>query len=76
MLSSEFTLIDNPLENDEHVKGVYLLNRNLYIYGNASWVRFDMRGTKEHHWRTNIDTEEWPVLCKILNININLILME
>lgn len=62
MLSSEFTVIDNPLDNEEAVKGVFLLNHNLYIHGHASWARFDMRGNKEDLWVSNVDTVEWPIL--------------
>lgn len=71
MLSSEFTVVDNPLENEEAVKGVYLLNRNLYIYGHASWVRYDMRGNKEDNWCTAVDTTEWPILCKFSSATLS-----
>lgn len=64
MLSSEFTLIDNPLANEEAVKGVYLLNHNLFIHGNSSWVRFDMRGNKEETFETSMNSTEWPILSK------------
>lgn len=62
MLSSEFTILDNPLSNEEPVKGVYLLNHNLYIYGIASCVRFDMRGNQEDTWTSSVDSLEWPIL--------------
>lgn len=59
MLSSEFVIIDNPLPAEEHVKGVYLLNRQLYVYGTSCWVRFDMRGNQEELVNSGW---EWPIL--------------
>lgn len=44
MLSSEFIVFDNPLEEGENVVGVSLLNYSLFIYGSKNWARFDMRG--------------------------------
>lgn len=64
MLSSEFTIIDNPLLNEEPVRGVWLLNKNLFIHGDSSWVRFDMRGNKEEYFESGMDPTEWPILCR------------
>lgn len=69
MLSSEFVTIENPLPNEENVKGVYLLNRHLFIYGSCSWVRFDMRGNQEEVQSTRMNAEEWPILRKSSNRN-------
>ena len=43
-LISEFIIIDNPLEKDETVQGLCLLDSNLIIYGQFSWVVFNMTG--------------------------------
>ena len=64
MLSSEFVLTDNPLPEDQAVCGIYLLNRNLYIYGTSSWVKFDMRGNREDDFSATVDRTEWQILCK------------
>lgn len=64
MLSSEFVIIDNPLPEGENVCGIFLLNRNLYIYGGSNWVQFDMRGNKEEEFSSTIDRKEWQILCK------------
>lgn len=63
MLSSEFIIIENPLQAEEHVKGVYLLNRQLFVYGTHTWVQFDMRGNQEDTHTTQVDPIEWPILC-------------
>ncbi|KAH0810500.1 hypothetical protein GEV33_012289 [Tenebrio molitor] len=63
MLSSEFVIVDNPLPEGEPVCGIYLLNRNLFIYGIASWVMFDMRGNKEEEFASTLfDPKEWQIL--------------
>lgn len=61
MLSSEFLIIENPLPPDENVKGVYLLNRNLFIYGTNTWVQFDLRGNQEEVFQSKI-AAEWLIL--------------
>lgn len=72
MLSSEFVILENPLPNEENVKGVYLLNRHLFIYGSSSWVRFDMRGNQEDTQNARMNPEEWPILRKSSNSKRNL----
>lgn len=64
MLSSEFTLIDNPLEEQEKVCGVYLLNQSLFIYGRSSWVKDDLRGNLEGKFTNPHDPIVWPILRK------------
>ncbi|KAI5640011.1 NACHT and WD repeat domain-containing protein 2 [Phthorimaea operculella] len=41
MLTSEYITIENPLDE---VRGVYVLNHNMMIYGPRSWVQYSMRG--------------------------------
>ena len=44
-LISEFIVIDNPLkEKNENVQGLCLLDTHLVIYGQYSWVVFNMAG--------------------------------
>nr|XP_022901616.1 uncharacterized protein LOC111414493 [Onthophagus taurus] len=62
MLSSEFTLIDNPLKENEPVRFVYLLNQNLFICGDSMWAKFDMRGNLEEIYHNYNDPKVWPIL--------------
>ncbi|XP_045465419.1 NACHT and WD repeat domain-containing protein 2 [Harmonia axyridis] len=62
MLSSEFIILDNPLEDNENVVGVSLLNYSLFIYGSKNWIRFDMRGQKEGIYTNTVDPNEWTIL--------------
>lgn len=62
MLSSEFIIIDNPLPNKEPVIGAYLLNYNLFIYGTATWTKFDMRGNLQESFDSGENPERWPML--------------
>ncbi|KAK9887312.1 hypothetical protein WA026_021621 [Henosepilachna vigintioctopunctata] len=62
MLSSEFIILDNQLEENEDVVGVRLLNYNLFIYGPKSWARLDMRGNKEENRTSTVDINEWKIL--------------
>ncbi len=43
-LVSEFVIIDSPLEQHETVQGLCILDTNLVIYGQSTWVLFDMAG--------------------------------
>ena len=43
-LISEYVIIDSPLEVDETVQGIYLLDTVLIIYGQRTWSAFDMTG--------------------------------
>ncbi|XP_013168603.1 PREDICTED: NACHT and WD repeat domain-containing protein 2 [Papilio xuthus] len=47
MLTSEYVTIDNPLDEGETVRGVYVLNHHMFIYGPRSWVQYNMRGELE-----------------------------
>lgn len=64
MLSSEFQIIDNPLPDNEAVKGVCLLNQYFVVYGAGDWVGFNMRAEKQDERQSNFDKKEWPILCK------------
>nr|XP_049705722.1 NACHT and WD repeat domain-containing protein 2 [Helicoverpa armigera] len=47
MLTSEYITIDNPLNEGETVRGVFVLNHHMFIYGPHSWVQYSMRGEHE-----------------------------
>ncbi|XP_022837099.1 NACHT and WD repeat domain-containing protein 2 [Spodoptera litura] len=47
MLTSEYITIDNPLGEGETVRGVFVLNHHMFIYGPRSWVQYTMRGEHE-----------------------------
>ncbi|XP_026317171.1 NACHT and WD repeat domain-containing protein 2 [Hyposmocoma kahamanoa] len=57
MLTSEYITIDNPLDEGETVRGVYVLNHNMIIYGPNSWVQYNMRG---EHQETHPAPETTP----------------
>ena len=46
-LVSEFIVIDSPLEDNETVQGICMLDTNLVIYGQTTWVYFDMSGKQQ-----------------------------
>ncbi|KAH1018594.1 hypothetical protein HUJ05_006333 [Dendroctonus ponderosae] len=62
MLSSEFIIFENPLEEGSSVTGVYLLNHNIFIYGVDAWVKFDMRGNREEDFHSPLEKDTWPIL--------------
>ncbi|KAJ8916564.1 hypothetical protein NQ315_000208 [Exocentrus adspersus] len=62
MLSSEFIIVDNPLRDAKPVTGIYLLNYNLFVYGDDQWVKFDMRGNKEEEYSPPTGVGDWPIL--------------
>lgn len=66
MLSSEHVTVDNPLEEGEDVRGVALLNYNMYVYGARRWVRYDMRGNKEEEVVAGAELE-WELLREYPN---------
>ena len=43
-LISEFLILDNPFGKDETVQGLCLLDTHLVIYGQFTWVTFNMSG--------------------------------
>lgn len=61
-LTSEFVTIPNPLPDGEGVCGVYLLNAHLYIYGQASWCRFSLRGVPESSGAATENVTKWKML--------------
>lgn len=36
-LTSEYIILDNPLPQQEPIKGLYLLNTHLFVHGPGSW---------------------------------------
>ncbi|KAJ8954195.1 hypothetical protein NQ318_005790 [Aromia moschata] len=62
MLSSEFVVINNPLPDGKGITGIYLLNYNLFVYGDDGWVKFDMRGNAEEQFFAPLDRTQWPIL--------------
>ena len=54
-LVSEFVIIDSPLKADESVQGICMLDSNLVIYGQSSWVFYDMNGTQVDTFETTRD---------------------
>ncbi|CAB3365460.1 Hypothetical predicted protein [Cloeon dipterum] len=44
MLSSEFVILATPLENDEEIHGVFLLNAHLLVHGSHTWVQYSLQG--------------------------------
>lgn len=47
MLSSEFVVLTAPLEEEEALQGVYLLNAHLLVHGAHTWGQFGLRGQLE-----------------------------
>lgn len=64
MLSSEYQIIENQLPDEQPVKGVYLLNYHLIVYGTGAWAGFNMRAEKQDEHLSSFDKDEWPILCK------------
>ena len=58
-LTSEFQIIENPLSGNDTIKGLILLDTNLIIYGQYSWVLFDTSGKQI---RLNKTTWKTPIL--------------
>ncbi|KAK5645668.1 hypothetical protein RI129_004132 [Pyrocoelia pectoralis] len=61
-LTSEYTVVDNPLPEQDPVVGVDLLTYNLFVYGAKSWVQFDVRGNQQKVFHTPIEDENWHIL--------------
>jgi len=40
MLTNEFQIFENSLEDNENITGLSLLNTHLIVYGHHSWVLF------------------------------------
>ncbi|KAK6631349.1 hypothetical protein RUM44_005875 [Polyplax serrata] len=60
-LTSEFITLDNHLPGDENVCGVYLLNTHLFVYGNTTWCRFNLRGNLEESMRNPEKNDKWKI---------------
>lgn len=65
MLSSEFTIIDNPFNEDEPITGLYLLNKNLFLHTKLRYAYYDMRGTLIEKQEIEDVTDAWELLCKL-----------
>ncbi len=61
-LIGEFHIVDNPLGPGETVVGLNLLDMDLTIYGQYTWVRFDLR--YEVSWlipaQSRVPHYRWP----------------
>lgn len=58
-LVSEFVIIDNPLETNETVASICLLDTALIVYGQTTWVIFDTSGKQLEKRKITI---EKPIL--------------
>ncbi|KAJ9592434.1 hypothetical protein L9F63_015850, partial [Diploptera punctata] len=61
-LTSEYNVMENPLPDEQPIRGVFLLNAHLFVYGPASWCRFNMRGQLDKTFSSPYDPEEWTIL--------------
>ena len=62
-LVSEFVVIDSPLETNENVQGLCILDTTLVIYGQSTWVTFDMSGKQQEKRKVFRDD---PILTIIM----------
>ena len=67
-LVSEFIVIDSPLENNESVQGICMLDTNLVIYGQTTWVYFDMSGKQQE--KKTISRND-PILVIVMETRTN-----
>ena len=67
-LVSEFVVIDSPLEKQESVQGVCLLDKELLIYGQTSWALFDTTGKQLEKKKT---FREDPILAILMESKEN-----
>ena len=67
-LVSEFIVIDSPLEDNESVQGICMLDTNLVIYGQTTWVYFDMSGKQQE--KKKISRKD-PILVIIAETKTN-----
>lgn len=64
MLSSEFSIIENPFDEEESITGLYLLNKNLFLHTKLRYAYYDMRGALIEKQKLEDVTDEWELLCK------------
>ena len=62
-LVSEYVVIDSPLETTENVQGLCILDTTLVIYGQSTWVTFDMSGKQQEKRKV---FREDPILSIIM----------
>ena len=62
-LVSEYLIIDSPLEANESVQGICMFDVSMVIYGQSSWVLFDMSGKQIEKKKT---LREVPILKMIM----------
>ena len=67
-LVSEFIVIDSPLEDNESVQGICMLDTNLVIYGQTTWVYFDMSGKQQE--KKKISRKD-PILVIVMETKSN-----
>ena len=67
-LVSDFIVIDSPLENNESVQGICMLDTNLVIYGQTTWVYFDMSGKQQE--KKTISRND-PILVIVMETRSN-----
>nr|CAD7412869.1 unnamed protein product [Timema poppensis] len=59
-LTSEYVTVENPLPTGEYVSGVFLLNAHLFVHGQGTCCRFNMRGQLEDQFSSVENPNEWP----------------
>ena len=64
-ITSEFTIIDNPLDNHETVQGLLLHDNKLIIYGQYSWCIFSTAGRLIETIELE-DKESFPILSMLV----------
>lgn len=64
MLSSEFSIIENPFEATEPVTGLFLLNKNLFLHTHLKYAEYDMRGNLLRQAELKDVGEGWELLCR------------
>lgn len=63
MLSSEFSIINNPFDESDNIHGVFLLNNAFFLYSKLKWALYDMRGQfQESHEISDVNGNEWELL--------------
>jgi len=70
-LTSEYIIMDNPLPQQEPIKGLYLLNTHLFVHGPGSWwVGPCNRYLNVGFWRTAVSCGQFRILFKWKKTNI------
>ena len=64
-ITSEFVIIDNPLDNNQTIQGLLLHNYSLIIYGQYTWSIFTTTGQLVETLK-GYEKEERPILSMLL----------